>query len=79
MPRFFFESQDGAYTGRDEEGLEFPDRAAAESQAAETAAAMLQESLSRGRSGEVTIVLLDETGSALSSLTATLTIKRPQP
>ena len=76
MARFFFESRDGVQTGADDEGLEFPDQAAAESEAAQTAAAMLGESLSRGSSGNVTIVLLDHQRSQVSSLTATLTIKR---
>jgi hypothetical protein len=79
MPRFFFESRDGAHLGPDDQGLEFPDQAAAELEAAQTAAAMLRDAVGPDSVGEVTITLLDETGRRLSHLTASLSIKPAQP
>jgi hypothetical protein len=42
MPRYFFDIRDGNELHRDEEGLDFPDLATAEREAAEAAACILQ-------------------------------------
>ncbi len=79
VPRFYFDSREGAKFVPDEEGLEFPDLDAAEREAAVTAAEIGRDVLPRGDSRDVTIEVRNEHGQRVLTVRVTMEVDRVAP
>ena len=81
MALFYFDVREGVRFVPDEEGLEFPDVAAAEREAAESAACIGRDLLPRGDARAVTVEVRNEHGQRVATATVTLALDRvdPQP
>jgi hypothetical protein len=77
MPRYFFDIRDGNELHRDEEGLDFPDLATAEREAAEAAACILRDSTRQNSSlTKVTIEVRDEHQRCIAAASAFVEVER---
>lgn len=72
MPRYFFDYSEGALTVVDDDGVMFDDMSSAELDAAMSLASMLANTVRRGQSGEISIVVRDENGVPLLRLSVEL-------
>jgi len=85
MPRFYFDVVVYGTLAEDEEGIEMPDIAAAENEAAISAMAIGSDEFpSHGGNGMVIVEVRNKEGQRLASATATMTLqivrnKRPRP
>jgi hypothetical protein len=79
MTLFYFDVREGGRFAPDEEGLEFPDIAAAEREAAETAAAIGRDLLPRGADRSVTVEVRNEHGQRVLTATVSLELDRVDP
>ena len=79
VPRFYFDSREGAKFVPDEEGLEFPDLDAAEREAAEAAAEIGRDRLPRGDSRDVTVEVRNEHGQRVLTVRVSIEIDRVAP
>ena len=79
MPLFHFDVREGVRFSPDEEGLEFPDIAAAEREAAETAASIGRDLLPKGSARAVTVEVRNQHGQRVVTATVTLALDRVDP
>ena len=79
MPLFHFDVREGVRFTPDEEGLEFPDIAAAEREAAETAASIGRDLLPKGSARAVTVEVRNQHGQRVVTATVTLALDRVDP
>ena len=79
MPLFHFDVREGVRFTPDEEGLEFPDIAAAEREAAETAASIGRDLLPEGSARAVTVEVRNQHGHRVVTATVTLALDRVDP
>ena len=79
VPRFYFETREGARFTPDDEGLEFPTLDAAEREAAEAAAEMGRDRLPKGDARDVTIEVLNQHRQRVLTVTVTMQIDRVDP
>ena len=79
MSRFFFDVREGARFTPDEEGLEFPNIAAAERAAAEAAAEIGRDLLPTGGTRSVTVEVRNQHGQRVATALVTLAIDRVHP
>ena len=78
MPTFYFDVRgDGGFI-HDEDGLEVPDLATAEREAAETAATIARDRFGRGEA-EIVIDIRDERGARVATVAASVSIIRARP
>jgi hypothetical protein len=76
MPNFYFDVVAGEVLLPDEEGLDLPDVAAAEREAADTVAMLAREYLHRSSMRPVVVAVRDSEGQRLMVVTCALTIWR---
>jgi hypothetical protein len=79
MPRFYFDVREGTRFVPDAIGIEFDSLDAAERAAAETAAEIGRELLSKGDAREVTVEVRNEHRQRVLTATASLEIHRVDP
>jgi DNA-binding IclR family transcriptional regulator len=79
MPRFYFDVREGRRFTRDEEGLEFPDLAAAERDAACAAAEIACDALPSGEIGEISVAIRDKNQQPVMTLTVSMVRERVAP
>ena len=79
MPVFYFDVREGVHFVPDDRGLEFPDIAAAEREAAEAAASIGRDSLPKGRARSVTVEVRNQYGQRIITATVTLAVDRVDP
>lgn len=79
MPLFYFDVREGVRFVTDAEGLEFPDMAAAEREAAEAAASIGRDLLPKGIARSVTVEVRNENRQRVITATVTLAIDRVDP
>jgi hypothetical protein len=76
VPRFYFDTQEGATFTLDDEGVEFSDLDDAERAAAVAAAEMARDCLPKGGDRDLTIEVRDEYQKHVLTVTVAMTIKR---
>jgi hypothetical protein len=76
MPRFFFDFREDECLSTDEEGLDLPDVAAAESEAAKAAADVGAEVLPNGSVRAVMVQVRSETGQRVMNVTVSMAVQR---
>jgi hypothetical protein len=79
MAKFFFDIREGQRFIVDEEGLEFPDVAAAEYEAATAAAEIGRDLLPKGDLRSVMVEVRNQHGQRVATATATLHVERVHP
>ena len=79
MPLFHFDVREGVHFTADEDGLECPDIAAAEREAAETAASIGRDLLPKGTPRSVTVEVRNHHGQRVITATVTLALDRVDP
>ena len=79
MPRFYFDIRQGERFFPDREGLNLPDLASAESEAASAAAAIGSDLLPSGAAEQVTVELRGESGQPLAAVTVSMSLTRFPP
>jgi hypothetical protein len=79
MPRFYFEIREGTRFVPEDEGLEFPDLAAAEREAAEAAAGIGRDRLPKGDAREISVEVLNEHRQRVITVTVSMTVHRVEP
>ena len=79
MPLFHFDVREGIRFTADEDGLELPDIAAAEREAAETAASIGRDLLPKGVARSVTVEVRNQHGQRVVTATVTLALDRVDP
>ena len=79
MQRFYFDVREGVRFTPDEDVLQFPDIAAAEREAAETAAAIGRDLLPKGVARSVTVEVRNQHGQRVVTATVTLAVDRVDP
>jgi hypothetical protein len=79
VPRFYFDTREGATFIPDDEGVEFPDRNVAERAAAVAAAEMGRDCLSKGGDRDLTIEVRNEHQKHVLTVTVVMKIERIDP
>jgi hypothetical protein len=79
MPRFYFDSREGARFIPDEEGLEFDSLDAAEQEAATAAAEIGRDRLPTGDSREITVEVRNEHRQRVLTVKVSMDIDRVEP
>lgn len=79
MPLFYFDVREGVRFTPDKEGLEFPDIAAAEREAAEAAASIGRDLLPKGVARSVTVEVRNQHEQRVVTATVTLALDRVDP
>ena len=79
MPRFYFDVREGSRFLPDEEGLELPDLDEAERKAAESAARIGRDLLSKGNAHKVIVEVRNPRGKRVLAVTVTMQVERVTP
>jgi hypothetical protein len=79
VPRFYFDVREGSRFLPDEEGLEFANLDAAESKAAESAARIGRDLLSKGSGHKVTVEVRNPRGKRVLAVTVMMLVERVTP
>lgn len=75
MPRFFFDTSDGSGWRRDEEGVDFPDLAAAREDMMRAIAELARDVLPDGNRRDFVILMRDEAGRSILRATLALSVE----
>ena len=76
MPYFYFDVREGDLLLKDEEGLDLPDIAAAEHEAADTVAMLARELLPRSQFRPVSVEVRDSAGQQLAVVSCAIVSRR---
>ena len=79
MQRYYFDVREGVRFVEDEDGLQLPDLASAEREAAEAAASIGRDLLPKGTARSVTVEVRNEHGKRVVTATVTLALDRVDP
>ena len=79
MPRFYFDVREGSRFVPDDDGLDFPDRGAAEHEAAVAAAEIGRDRLPKGIAREVMVEVRNEHYQRVATVTVTMEVERVAP
>jgi hypothetical protein len=79
VPRYYLDLREGQLLVSDEEGLEFDSLAAAECEAAKSAAEIWWNRLPKGDAREITVELRNEDGRRVLTVTVSMVINRVDP
>jgi hypothetical protein len=79
VPRFYFDVREGSRFLPDEEGLELPDLDEAERKAAESAARIGRDLLSKGNAHKVIVEVRNPRGKRVLAVTVTMQVERVTP